>query len=492
MLEVVIDENELNQIETFIRAGNQKQAVKLLERLTPQNVPHKLVLRASNLLVRAGLEKMSARILHPLMFNERQKPDPKIAAQYALTLQQLGAYSEALKILEKLDFVNIAETNLFYAFGLMTKWEYEAAIPFLRAYLKFPEITLYQSLVAKTNLAQALILSNQIEDVDNLLSEVQSQAEESKFFLLGANVLELKAQLFFIRGQFAEALSLLNSSNERLEGSPERYRLMVEYWKVICNYSLNPTKKEAINNFQQLRKKSVERGFWSVVRECDFQRALIEGDQNLFLKVYFGTPFSNYRKKMAFRFPQVVIPEVYFWNPTQVKTKKDNIFRVNEGHDLVSGAKLKKGQLSHRLIQSLTSDFYIPFQTESLFGYVFPDEHYNPISCYKKTANAINRLQSWFTRNSIPIQIRFKDGGYRIYLNDPYLLEVKIQTFEERKTYDTKSEIQRLLASGGKTSKEISSHLDVPLRTVSRYLSELVDDNKVTTVKSQYFLKGQK
>ncbi len=487
---MTIKESDLDQIETLIRSGNQKKALELLERLSPQNVPARLVLRASNLLVRAGLEKMSARILHPVMFNDHVKPEAKIAAQYALTLQQLGAYNEALRILEKIDFEKVAEANLFYAFGLMTKWEYEAAVPYLRSYLKFAEITVYQSLVAKTNLAQALILSNQLENVEDLLSEVFAEAEKNKFLLLAANSLELRAQLLFVKGQFLEALEFLNSSDQKLESSPERYKLMVEYWKVICNYSLNPTKKEAVSSFLELRKKSVDRGFWSVVRECDFQRAVIEGNPDLFLKVYFGTPFLNYRKKLKSAFPQVEIPETYLWNPTQKTPKKvADRFKVTEGEDVSSGAKLKKGQLSHRLMQSLTSDFYIPFRTESLFGYVFPDEHYNPVSSYKKTSNAINRLQNWLEKSEIPIQIRFKDGGYRIFLKDPYLLEVRIQTFEDRKTYDTRAEILRVLASGAKTSKEISALLDIPLRSVSRYLSDLAEDGKISSSNNQFFRK---
>lgn len=481
-----ITDELIDTIEQLIRKGDHQQAKKKLNLFTPSTVPHRLIFRASQLLVRAGMAKSSAKILRPFMFNMNEPVQPNIAAQYALTLHQLGAYTEASKILRGLDFTNLPEANLYYAFTLFSKWDYEDAIPYLEKYLQFKQISPYQQIVAKTNLAQACISSGFYRKGEVLLNEIETETKKQNYNLLIANSLELRAQLLFSEKRFSEALKLLGSAEQMLSTFPTHYQLMVEYWKVICQYAIDPTKTKASSNLQNLRKNSVEKGFWSVVRECDFHRSIIDGDKDLFLKVYFGTPFTKYREKLQKKFPiSVEVPTVYHWNPTLKKASREKIFKVYEGIDLSSGASLKRGQLSHRLLQSLTSDFYVPFRTETLFTYVSPDEHYNPLSSYKKTANAIQRLQDWLKENSIPIKIRFKEGGYRIYFIDPYILEVKVQT-DELFSYDTQSEIERILAGKTLSSKEIAESLNIPLRTVNRRLKELLDGGKITVKENRY------
>ncbi len=487
-----ITEELIDTIEQLIRKGDHQQAKKQLSLFTPSAVPYRLILRASQLLVRAGMAKNSAKLIRPIMFNTNEPVQPTIAAQYALTLQQLGAYTEASKILRGLDFKTIPEANLYYAFTLFSKWDYEDAIPYLERYLEFKQISPYQKIVAKTNLAQAYISSVFYREAEALLDEIENETKKQDYNLLMANGLELRAQLLFAENKFSQALNLLNSAEKMLSTFPTHYQLMVEYWKVICQYAFDPTKTKAIANLQTLRTNSVEKGFWSVVRECDFHRSIIDGDKDLFLKVYFGTPFSKYREKLRKKFPiSVELPPFYHWNPTLKKASREKIFKVYEGIDLRSEASLKRGQLSHRLLQALTSDFYVPFRTETLFTYVSPDEHYSPVSSYKKTANAIQRLQNWLKENSIPIKIRFKHDGHRIYFIDPYILEVRIQT-DDTFSYDTQSEIEKILVGKNLSSKEISEDLNIPLRTVVRKLKTLIEDGKIAFNQNRYSIMKKK
>lgn len=483
-----ITELDLEEIDKIIRAGNFKTAQKKLKKFTAKSVPARLASKASNILVRAGLAEQGARILYPLIHGGTEKPKPEIMAEYALALLQSGAYVEALKILEAIDFKSVPAANFYYSVALFSKFEHVKAIPFLESYLKDAQTKPYQRIVASANLVHSYILAKDLTSAENLLAEVLNHAEKENQALLLANCRELKAQLLFEQKNYKQALKELSASKKSLELNSGKYLLMITYWEILCEIALRPEDKTLWQRWQKLRMDSVKSEFWSLVRQCDFHSAVLEGNKDLFLKLYFGTPFKSYREKLIKNFPgKCEIPKSYLWNSAPGVVPEGNMLDLASGQGLTVKNQLKKGHVIYRILQSLASDFYIPFKLETLFNYVFPDEYFNPRSSYHKTANGINRASTWLENNEIPIQIRFKEGAYRIFFKEPFYLRVHLQ-IEESQPYDAVSEIKRLLDTRKSLSvAEISTKLKIPPRSVHRHIKTLLEQKKIIKKNRKYF-----
>ncbi len=483
-----ITELDLEEIDGYIRTGNFQKAQAKLQKFSTNTVPIRLASKAANILVRAGMAQKSARILHPLIHSQSEKPEPQLMAEYALTLLELGAYVEGFKILESINFKDVPAANFYYSVALFSKFEHIKAIPYLESYLKVPQTKPYQRMVASANLVQAYILAKQFNTAESLLSDILSRAQKENQALLVANCLELKAQLLFEQKNFEQALEVLNTSKKTLMPNPSKYQLMIEYWEILCEISLQPKNKELWQRWRKLRLDSVRNDFWSLVRQCDFHSAVLEGNKDLFLKVYFGTPFRTYREKLIKSFPEKCeIPKSYLWNSAPGDVPKGNILNISDSGGLAVKHELKKGHLTYRILQALASDFYIPFKTETIFNYVFPSEYFNPTSSYSKTKNGVRRAQVWLNKNQIPIEIRSDAGAYRIFFLKPFYLQVQLQV-EESKKYDTLSEIEVLLDNGkGFSTAEISHKLKIPQRSVNRHLKTLLEQQKILKNKSKYF-----
>ncbi len=481
---MAVSDEVLEKIDQSIKLGDYPAAKKRLDKIAISKTPERLVTRLSDLLIRTGMFKENSKLLYPHIYNQTQIPSPKIEAHYALTLQQIGAYREANRIFENFDFSKAAEAHFYYAITLFAKWEYKKAIEHLIQYLESKEITPYQRLVGESNLVQAYLETDQFEEAENHLKKIESEINKSEFVLVQANIFQLRAQLLYSRGQYKEALRFLDSSQKLLKTFANHYQLTAYFWKVNCEFAMNPQKPGAVKAFQELRKKSVSLGRWSLVRQCDFYRSVIEQNKELFLKVYFGTPFPAYRDSMISHFGEKVeIPEFYDWNATDKSAKENQILDAKIGKDLASGGELKRGQRTHRLLQTLASDFYINFKLETLSSYIFPDEHYNPVTSYKRAFSAVDKLQTWFKENNIPMQVRFKNDGYRLYFEKPYILRVRL-TYDDTGDIGIKSELENLMAQDQLYSaKELSEILKVPLRTTYRKINDLLANNKLTREK---------
>lgn len=481
---MVISDANLEAIDQLIKTGNYIDAKKALDKIAISKTPERLVVRLSDLLIRTGMFKENFKLLYPQMYNKMHLPQPKIIAHYALTLQQVGAYREANRIFDSFDFSKAVEAHFFYAITLFAKWEYAKAISHLEKYLASKEITPYQRLVGESNLIQAYLENHQYTEAEKLLVALEKEIHKEEFTLLRANVFQLRAQLLYSRKEYKTAIKFLDSSQKLLKTFANHYQLTANFWKVVCELALQPQKPSVVKAFGDLRKKSVALGRWSLVRQCDFYRSVIEHNKELFLRVYFGTPFPAYRENLIEHFgDDVAIPASYDWNPTDKGIKDNNIIDVKEGKDFLSGSELKRGQRTHRLLQTLGSDFYINFKLETLATYIFPEEHYNPVTSYKRAFAAVDKLQKWFHNEEIPIQVRFKDDGYRIYFEKPYVIRVQL-SYDDTTNIGIKSELESLMAHDKLYSaKELSEILKVPLRTTYRKINDLISNDKLTREK---------
>jgi hypothetical protein len=76
--------------------------------------------------------------------------------------------------------------------------------------------------------------------------------------------------------------------------------------------------------------------------------------------------------------------------------------------------KLKPWQLSHSLLNILTSDFYRRPGSIELFGKLFPEQHFDPNNSVSRLYVAINHINDIFSRSGTSARILSVDGGYTL------------------------------------------------------------------------------
>src|SRR5206468_2581133 len=120
------------------------------------------------------------------------------------------------------------------------------------------------------------------------------------------------------------------------------------------------------------------------VRDCDLHRSVATKDEKLLLHVYFGTPHPTFRERILAEYGgSVALPSRYLWKKTG---KSSRILDLTDPEAL----GLKPGQLLHRALLLLCSDFYRPVRLAALHSRLFPDRYFHPTA----TPNQIHQLLS--------------------------------------------------------------------------------------------------
>ena len=117
------------------------------------------------------------------------------------------------------------------------------------------------------------------------------------------------------------------------------------------------------------------------------------------------------------------IPSEYSWEIGGSAPEK-NVLDLFSGRYRRNGARLKGGQVLHRLLITLASDFYTPYRLPLLFGKIYPGEYFNP-SSFPRVYRVIRRLREWLADNSVPIEIPEADNRYNLVARRPVTIRTR-------------------------------------------------------------------
>lgn len=404
--------------EDLIRVGRFAEVRKLLVDVKLRRVPREHVLAIANLARRSGQPQKTLEILWPVVGPDRPasvQPTPDEQGEYAVALLALGSYQEAISILEKA--IPLApHLNLYLGFAHMTQWDYVRAIACFERFLELEGHPAYRTLLAQVNLGASLVALGD-SSAWPLLREIVATAKSNGWKLFYKNGLELSAQLACQERNWKNAESFLEKIEE--DAAPNKNDLFVMKWRALIELYSSDGSRKSLERLALARKKAVEIGHWETVRDCDYHKALVTKNKTLFLKVYFGSPFTSYRRRMEDKAKGwIEIPRRFVWSPDGQKPKR--VFDLQNGRELGSEVALKPGKALHRVLRVLTADFYRPLLLGSIHARVFHDEHFNPESGSLRVHKAVSRLRDWLAANEIPIEIVSSAGGFRLRARGSY------------------------------------------------------------------------
>lgn len=475
----VIASPQIFILENLIRQGQIRQAQQILIEITKADVPRGVVRKLASLARRAGLPDLGMRILYPYLEKggSREEKTDEDLAEYAANLVRAGAPKEALALLERLDAQKNREVSLFKAFALIGEWRYAEAANLLKQYLASEEKGSYARLVAETNLASCHLHDADFASAENLLTELREQTRAQNFILLHGLSWKMWAQLFIEKEDFGAAQKALTDAERALLRAGNLDQVFVEKWHVFLRLKKDGPTSENLSALKKARTKALNARHWETVRDCDRAQLFAKPTEALYQRLYFGTPFQSFRESLESRMSsQFSLPETYDWQPGSKPTKTVSLLE-EDGARLP--AKLKTGETAHRLLLTLSSDFYRPFRTASLFGQIYPGEFFNPDASGVRVRMAIQRLRSVLKTGRLPILIETSHGEYRISPESKVAVTVRGPQAGKDRWEILCEKLKIAVGDAEFTAKEAASKFDSSSRTLQRLLERAMDQGKI-------------
>lgn len=455
-------QEQLKQWDTWIREGQAAKVGILCRQLNHKKIPRSLLLEYAQIARRVGAPDLIILWLRSIIYSTKsleQKATLQEKAMYGLGLLRLGAFGEAEKILNSVDPRLDPQVYFYKASLYINQWAYKKAVPLLKKYIKHPDIPLYQKLVGRLNLCASLVSLEKYQLAELEISRLMKYLDRGGHQLLKGNLLEIRAQLYYVKGEISLALQSLEQSQQLLKHA-NKMILFVEKWKILTSLKAKPNDPQLLLGLQQLIEKARQAKEWEIIRDCDLHLAQYQKDGALFLKVYWGSLFKDYKEKVKKLSASKWTESSYYdWGESD----------SSRALDLVALAPTK---LLRSLFFILTREFYRPLRTTEILGYLYPENHYNASSDPIKLQRLIQRARQWLVKNNIPVCIQSYRNSYKLELTSAARIRITAglsaeavsyipKDFKSRKSFSTKDWAQAQKISRRTAQRQIQYHISL-------------------------------
>ncbi len=463
----------IENCESALRSGQGRLAAELLSHLRINEIPRSYRLSLANLCRRAGLLNQGLRILTPILYPELkgiQAPASDMEkAEYAVLLERSGAVREALGFLKDLDSTKAPEILLYRAFCHFKSWNYGSSIPDLQKFIQLIEDP-YQRLVGQVNLAAAFVAESRAQESRELLAEIKRTGKAQGYMRLVANSLELLAQLQISLRKLDQAKAALNEAAEIFANDQTTDRFFVRKWQLVVE-ALETHQIEPLN---RLRQKARDMREWETLREADLVELKIQTSEELLAKLYFGTPFADYKARIERSIGRRPLADEYLFGDP-----RGPVFDTETG--TFSGNSFSKpGHLVHKVLSALTRDLYRPLRIGGLFAELFPDEHFNVFSSPNRVHQLLHRTRDWLAQNEIPARIQAQEGQYALAVEGPVAFKISNSTAVDRWSPLIARLKSELRGASEFTSQDLRKHLGLSRSSATRFLRWAIESGHAT------------
>ncbi|MBC7464870.1 MAG: hypothetical protein H7256_02670 [Bdellovibrio sp.] len=401
-------QDQLTKWDEWIRTGHASKVRTLSRQLNHKKIPRPLLVDYAQIARRVGAPDLILLWLGPIVRSEKKMSwaaTDQEKAIYGLGLFRLGAFHEAETILSEIN-PEIEPQVYFYRASLnMNQWNYAKAIPDLKKYIANKKVAPYQRLVGHLNLCASLVsnIKKDPKQIEYQIHKLMSQLDQADFPLLKGNLLEIRSQWLYEKGELKNALADLDKASQILRKADEQSLIYIDKWKLIIQLKDQKNSKNLVSQFDDLKKRAIDAKNWETVRDCDLQKALTLKDSNLILKVYWGSKFSAYKKRVRHLYPSLVVDNTFSWKNSDRKDLPS--------FNLIESAPTKT---LRKLFFILLSEMYQPLRSTEIIDSLYPNEYYHPATSPARLHRLIARARKWLQENQIPVQIQAFRNAYRL------------------------------------------------------------------------------
>ncbi|MCM2281249.1 MAG: hypothetical protein NDI61_05310 [Bdellovibrionaceae bacterium] len=426
-------EQSIAQMEGAIRSGKNVQLRDILHDLRGKEIPRKYLAPIAHLASRAGYPIEAMRLLNKIVRSEHLLTEPPSSREnlvYSITLINTGRYAEASSLLETIDPAQEPEALLYSAFSLIAEWKYQAATAFIYRFVRSPGVAPYRRLVGNVNLLAALVANFELDRAKDVARELlETSHGRPELHLLRANTLEISAQMSIIEGAFAEAKMklreaqlLIDDGQAKNPTSQRQFNLNLfnlKKWSAIAEALAHPSN---IRKVLEVSKQARHHRQWEYVRDCDLFTSIIQKDENLFQRVYLGTPYLSYRYRAlrlsGFEQPEPCDLEI-LPGPESLPLHEPEVPNHIEGFRTRSELRLRLDDfadhpLCFQIVEYLSRDLYRPVSIGQLYSHLFPGEHFDPFQADARIARALWRARRTINALGVPLHIESHRRQFRL------------------------------------------------------------------------------
>lgn len=492
----------LTSLEDLVRSGLGMEVRNRLKKVAPASIPRGLAADFSNLARRVGAINWGLRVLKPLVYGHLPGlvPSADELATYSALLIKVGVFGEARRLLQRpMDPTPLV--HLFRGFCEIAQWNHSRAIPSLKSYLAVVADP-YQRAMAQMNLAACYTSCGMLSSALPLVCDLNERSQQMNWALLNLNSIELLTRILALDPsiQIPKAQRrLIGSQGADSPANKGVYALFLRKWNLIRIVNESGFRVAHGAEFASLRRDAVQLRHFETVRDVDFYLALFRRDIDLARQVYFGTPHTSYRAELIQNFPDLRTAGRFLWNLDGSAGEDSRRLDVPSGL-LDSVPIIKSGGISHKLLASLSSDFYRPQTVGTIFNFIHYNELYHPLHSPVRIYKSIQRLRALFATASVPLSIKIEKGEVSLTALSAFGILVNanqksVHTAKERG--DLQASYRRVSAQfQGRsfTSSQVAEALDLGHRSAQILLKGLKSRRKLRSIgkgrAARYLLAG--
>lgn len=468
-------DKKVREIDSLIQSGNVAEARRLIGAISKKSVPIECAHLLAALARRVGQPEIAITLLRPILHPVKKLlalPKDEDKLEYGASLLRVGAQSEAVKLLKSVSAETFPQALFFQALALIKSWDCADAVPLLRTYL-LKEKAEYRVIDGKVNLALCLLWMKSYPEAQTLLVEILDYGDKNGFPLHSANARRFFGVLHFYQKNWEEALDHLKKADAVFGPIRGLEALFVKKWVSLTKLYQSPESKEARMAVEEVRREALQLRHWETLRDLDHHLAVLCQDAELFQRLYFGTPYEAYKRRIETELSAHEMPDMYEWKLPENCT--------DPKIDILSGASalVPPGKVLHRLFTTLVSDFYKPFNIPGLFESMFPDDFYSVTSSKLRVAQGIKRLRGLLSEKKLPLTVAHEQGAYFLTSKEGCAIVIRksqkvIGAFEYRKQLLQEKFLNRF------TLKEAMQVLDLSKSATHEFIQEAIQAGTVS------------
>ncbi len=492
-------------IESLIRSGQMSEAQLRLNEELPKLKPESLPIWA-RLARRSGNNDKPLKLLFNKIRKETTDLQPNSVAEiaeYAACLTRFGACEEAFTLLNSLapDAPSSYPPVAFYwAFLHARDWNYADALKQLKIYAAAPGLDEYDKAIATLNLASCHLALGQTEKAELAVAHLNQCEFETSWVLLQRNIAELQTQLAFKKKDFNTALAIIAKEKDAVSpqsqiahGDAEENKtrlisyndLYIKKWHTLVTAFQNPNDPQLSSRFLELRHDAAKMRDWETIRECDYYHGHLTRNKKQLLRVFFGTPFALYRKRILIENPwlEAEIETEYIFKASR-QASPTKLLDLKTGKINGEPTAIRPGMILHRLIYRLFSDLFRPLSIGEVFYIASPNQFFDPNSAPLRAHQVIHRLRKWIKKLDLDLDVSERDGYYRARLKEG--LAVRYSPEQPAGTPSSESiYIEKLKDHFAKTifsASEAMESLQVSQSKANRILANAVQEGRIVKI----------
>jgi hypothetical protein len=260
-------------------------------------------------------------------------------------------------------------------------------------------------------------------------------------------------------------------------GTPPAFH--IEKWLTISKLAQkSPQQRAKLKH--ALATQAQELGLWESLRDIERHFARLEQNKESYRRLFMGTPYLAYKSEIlgeAMKLGMGDLNGPFDWVLGPKRSKPERALSIARENLSADDSFRKPGDVVHRTLKALASDFYKPLSAGAFYSIVFSNRHYHPSSAPLSVRQAIFKARRWLEIHAPQIKILRLTDGFRLASNKGAV--VTISSRLDQGSHPMIETLKVRLGTKGFKALDAAQVLGADVRTASRWLRTAIETGEL-------------